>query len=169
MAESEELVKESNGEIEVELARRGNGLGSVIHDLLFGIASDGQIPLSRRIRVSISTNAPRLKDASRRSAQALLTWTREGSTLRVLLVISVGTITLLALTGLLIFMVFFLAATLNAIIISLLMSLAAAGGFLALFFAFTTFIYVGALFVAAFVISTAVTLSIIGIIIATGE
>jgi hypothetical protein len=48
----------------------------------------------------------------------------------------VGTITLTTLTGLLIFMSFLLVATANAIIIvSVLMSLAAAGGFLALSFA----------------------------------
>nr|CAD1826565.1 unnamed protein product [Ananas comosus var. bracteatus] len=48
----------------------------------------------------------------------------------------VGSITLVALTGLLVFMLFFVAATVNAIIISLLVSLAAAGGCLALFFCF---------------------------------
>jgi hypothetical protein len=48
----------------------------------------------------------------------------------------VGTITLTTLTGLLIFTSFLLVATANAIIIvSVLMSLAAAGGFLALSFA----------------------------------
>ncbi|CAL5331947.1 unnamed protein product [Camellia sinensis] len=62
----------------------------------------------------------------------------------------VGTIIgLLALTGLVVFMLFFLAAAVNAIIISLLVSLAAAGGFLGLFFACVTTIYIGALSVWA--------------------
>ncbi|CBI28637.3 unnamed protein product, partial [Vitis vinifera] len=95
-------------------------------------------------------------------------WTRRGSALRALLVISVGTITLLALTGLLVFMLFFLAATFNAIVISLLMSLAAAGGFLALFFACITAIYIGALSVAVVVISTATISAIIAVLITTG-
>ena len=81
----------------------------------------------------------------------------------------VGTITLLALTGLLVFMLFFLAATLNAIIIAFLMSLAAAGGFLALFFACLTAIYIGALSVAVFIISTTTISTMIAVMIATGE
>lgn len=80
----------------------------------------------------------------------------------------VGTITLLTLTGLLVFMLFFLAATINAVIISLLVSLAAAGGFLALFFACLTAIYIGALSVAAFVISAATISAIVAVLVASG-
>lgn len=83
--------------------------------------------------------------------------------------LQVGTIALLALTGLTVFMLFFVAATVNAIVISLLMSLAAAGGFLALFFAFMTAIYIGALSVAVFVISTATISAIIAVLITTGK
>ncbi|XP_057492445.1 uncharacterized protein LOC130778049 [Actinidia eriantha] len=79
-----------------------------------------------------------------------------------------GQLTLLVLTGLFIFMLFFLAATVNAIVISLLMSVGAAGGFLALFFAFMTAIYIGALSVAVFVISTATISAIIAVVITTG-
>lgn len=82
--------------------------------------------------------------------------------------LQVGTIVLLAMTGSLIFLFFFLAATLNAIIISLLVSLAAVGGFLALFFACVTAIYVGALGVALFVISTATISAIVAVVIAAG-
>ena len=84
-------------------------------------------------------------------------------------VLQVGTITLLALTGLLVFTLFFLAATVNAIVISLLVSLAAAGGFLALFFTCVTFIYIGALSVAVFVISSTTISAIIAALIATGR
>ena len=83
--------------------------------------------------------------------------------------LQVGTVTFLVLTGLFIFMLFFLAATVNAIVISLLMSLAAAGGFLTLYFAFMTAIYIGALSVAVFVISTATISAIIAVVISTGR
>ncbi|XP_039145454.1 uncharacterized protein LOC120282681 [Dioscorea cayenensis subsp. rotundata] len=125
-------------------------------------------PLFRRIRTSFLETAPKLPDASRNSAHDLLIWTRRGSPLRSLLVISVGTIVLVALTGLLIFTLFLLAATLNAVIISFLISLAAAGGFLALFFACLTAVYIWSLSVAIFVISITTSLTIFAVVIATG-
>ena len=72
------------------------------------------------------------------------------------------------MTGVIVFMLFFLAATFNAIVISLLMSLAAVGGFLALFFAFLTAIYIGALSVAIVVISTAMFSATVAILVVTG-
>ncbi|KAK6912330.1 hypothetical protein RJ641_021931, partial [Dillenia turbinata] len=126
------------------------------------------IPLLRRLKQSALENAPLLREASANSGFILLRWTRRGSLLRALLVVSVGTITLLTLTGLLVFMFFFVAATVNAIVISLLMSLAAAGGFLALFFACTTAIYIGALSLAVFVISTATISAIVAALIVIG-
>lgn len=122
----------------------------------------------RRIKVSVSDNAPLLPDASRNSARDVILWTRRGTPFRALFVISVGTVAFVALTGLLVFMLFFLAATINAIVISLLMSLAAAGGFLALFFAFVTAIYIGALTVAIFAISVTTFWAIVAILIITG-
>ena len=83
--------------------------------------------------------------------------------------LQVGTITLVALTGLLVFMLFFLFATINAIVVSLLISLAAAGGCLALFFACVTAIYIGALSVAIFAISTVTFWAIVAIMITTGK
>ncbi|GER47060.1 mucolipin-1 [Striga asiatica] len=80
----------------------------------------------------------------------------------------VGTIGLLVLTGLLVFMLFFAAATMNAVIISLLVSLAAAGGFLALFFACVAAIYVGALTVALFAISTVTISAVIAVLTVAG-
>ncbi|KAJ0987284.1 hypothetical protein J5N97_005640 [Dioscorea zingiberensis] len=124
--------------------------------------------LFRRIRASFLETAPKLPEASKNSAHDLLLWTRRGSALRSLLVISVGTTILVALTGLLVFMLFLLAATLNAIIISFLMSLAAAGGFLALFFACLTAVYIGSLSVAIFAISTTTIITIFAVVIATG-
>ncbi|XP_077236200.1 uncharacterized protein LOC143877830 [Tasmannia lanceolata] len=124
--------------------------------------------LLQRIMFSFQQNSPSLREASRNSTRKLLIWSRRGSPLRAVLVISVGTVTLLALTGLLVFMLFFLAATTNAIVISLLMSLAAAGGFLAIFFTCVAAIYVAALSVAVFVISITTISTIIAVLIATG-
>ncbi|KAF4351193.1 hypothetical protein CsatB_026897 [Cannabis sativa] len=144
-------------------------LSRMISFILFPDADSATpLPLLQRIKTSLAENAPLLPDASKNTARHILLWTRRGSPLRALLVISVGTITLLALTGLLLFMVFFLVATFNAIVISLLISLAAAGGFLALFLAGVTAIYIGALSIAVFVISATAISTTIAILIATG-
>ncbi|CAL0317716.1 unnamed protein product [Lupinus luteus] len=126
------------------------------------------VPVLQRIKTSLARDVPLIPEASRNTAHHILLWTRAGTPLRSLLVISVGTITLVSLTGLLVFMLFVLAATINAVVISLLISLAAAGGFLALFFAFVTAIYIGALSVAIFAISTAVFWTTVATLITTG-
>ncbi|KAJ9147231.1 hypothetical protein P3X46_029412 [Hevea brasiliensis] len=152
-------------------ARRKENLYDVFHLMLamiFFPDSDSSAPVLQRIKKSLSENGPLLKDAIKNTGRKVLLWTRRGSHLRLLLVISVGTITLLTLTGLLVFMLFFLAATANAIIVSLFISLAAVGGFLSLFFAFVTAIYIGALSVAVFVISTATISAIIAVLISAG-
>ncbi|KAB2020648.1 hypothetical protein ERO13_D07G078500v2 [Gossypium hirsutum] len=131
-------------------------------------SSSSPAPLLQRIKISVSENGPRLGEASRNTSRTVIRWTRSGSPLRALLVISVGSIAFLTLTGLLVFMLFFLAATVNAVIISSLIALAAAGGFLALFFACVTVFYIGAISVAAFVISTAIISAIIAALVATG-
>ncbi|KAA3458401.1 UPF0095 protein [Gossypium australe] len=143
-------------------------------------SSSSPAPLLQRIKISVSENGPRLGKASRNTSRTVIRWTRSGSPLRALLVISnpltvllpillqVGSIAFLTLTGLLVFMLFFLAATVNAVIISSLIALAAAGGFLALFFACVTVFYIGAISVAAFVISTATISAIIAALVATG-
>lgn len=139
-----------------------------ISAILFPDHGADPAPLRHRIKTSVVHNVPLLREASVNTARNVHIWTRRGSPLRALLVISVGTITLLALTGLLVFMLFFLTATVNAIVISLLVSLAAAGGFLALFFTCVTFIYIGALSVAVFVIASTTISAIIAALIATG-
>ncbi|XP_041002453.1 uncharacterized protein LOC121248144 [Juglans microcarpa x Juglans regia] len=152
--------------------QEGETLYSVFHRLLSAIffpdVQGERAPLLHRIKASVADNAPLLREASGNTGRNVFLWTRRGSPLRALLVISVGTITLLTLTGLLVFMLFFLAATINAIVISLLVSLAAAGGFLAFFFTCVTFIYIGALSVAVFVISSATISAIVASLIATG-
>ncbi|KAH7848591.1 hypothetical protein Vadar_004864 [Vaccinium darrowii] len=180
MAEYEDPIDKSNG-VYAEVIENGSHkeekgvtLYGVLRQLVAEIffpdpnSSCGSDPFVRRVKGSLSENVPHLRDALRNSGRDVLHWTRRGSPLRALLVVSVGTITLLALTGLTVFMLFFVAATVNAIVISLLMSLAAAGGFLALFFAFMTAIYIGALSVAVFVISAATISAIIAVLITTG-
>ncbi|KZV49769.1 hypothetical protein F511_07320 [Dorcoceras hygrometricum] len=142
----------------------------LIAAIFFPDADSGyaSVPLLQRIKASLSDNIPLLRDASRNTARNIVAWTRRGSPLRTLLVVSVGTIALLSLTGFSVFLLFFVAATFNAVVISLLMSLAAAGGFLALFFTCIAAIYVGALAVAVFVISTTTITAVIAALIATG-
>ncbi|CAA0814547.1 Unknown protein [Striga hermonthica] len=125
-------------------------------------------PLLQRIKSSMSENVHLLPKASRNTGRRVLDWTRRGSPFRALLVVSVGTIGLILLTGLLVFMLFFAAATINTVIISLLVSLAAAGGFLAIFFACVAAIYVGALTVALFAISTATISAAIAVLTVAG-
>ncbi|XP_050101855.1 uncharacterized protein LOC126581953 [Malus sylvestris] len=164
-------VTDNDGEIHTN---REETLYGIFHHLIVEILFPGSTsagaaaPLFQRIKTSLAKNGPLLHEASRNSGRNVFLWTRRGSPLRALLVISVGTITLLALTGLLVFMLFFVAATFNAVVISLLLSLAAAGGFLAIFFACVTAIYIGALSVAVFVISATTILTIGAVLIATG-
>ncbi|VAH69060.1 unnamed protein product [Triticum turgidum subsp. durum] len=178
MAESDAADgKMANGEVSddgraVEVSGSGDDtLPAVLRGFVDGVwppPGDGGDPLLRRLRAATCEAAPRLRDASRNSARDLLAWTKQGSGLRAILVISVGTITMISLTGLLIFMSFLLVATANAIIVSVLMSLAAAGGFLALFFACLVAVYVGAVSIAIFVVSATVISAIVGVMIATG-
>ncbi|KAF3332097.1 hypothetical protein FCM35_KLT03503 [Carex littledalei] len=145
-------------------------LPSVFRSFFDGVVySDGASkPMIRRVRDATSAHVPRLRDASRNSARDLVAWTRSGSPLRALFVISVGSIALVSLTGFLVFMLFLAATTLNAVVISLLMSMAAVGGFLAIFFALLTAIYIGALSVAVFTISAITISTIFTLMVVTG-
>ncbi|RID68582.1 hypothetical protein BRARA_C00730 [Brassica rapa] len=124
--------------------------------------------LLQRIRNSLSENGPKLREASRKTSRDILQWTRRGSPLRALLVITMGTIVILTTLALVVFTLFFVAATANAIIISLLVSLAVAGGFLSLFSLSLSATYIGALSVAAFVISTVTVSAVVSVLFASG-
>ncbi|CAH9083496.1 unnamed protein product [Cuscuta europaea] len=146
-------------------------LGVILNRILSAVFfpdPDAPAPLLHRLKASLPENVQVLRKASRNTAHSIYTWTRQGSPFRALLVASVGTIALLALTGLLIFMFFFALTTINVIVVSLLVSLAVAGGFLAVFFACLTGIYVGALSLAVFIISTTTISAIVATLIATG-
>ena len=87
---------------------------------------------------------------------------------KLLVLLQIGTIVILTALALVVFTLFFVAATVNAIIISLLVSLAVAGGFLSLFFLSLSPTYIGALSVAAFVISTVTVSAVVSILFASG-
>ncbi|XP_057726042.1 uncharacterized protein LOC130941521 [Arachis stenosperma] len=166
--------EKTNGEQEMPKKKKNRNEEVKLHDLLNDVVSPilfpeptNSAPLLHRIKTSLSRNAPLIPQASRNTARDTLLWTRAGSPLRPLLLISVGTITILALTGLLVFTLFFLFATINVVIVSLLISLAAAAGCLALFFACVTAIYIAALLVAIFAISTVIFWTIVAIAITT--
>ncbi|CAL0315699.1 unnamed protein product [Lupinus luteus] len=130
--------------------------------------SGNTVPLLHRIKTSLSHNVPLIPEASRNTLHHLLRWSRAGTRFRPLLLISVGTSSLVGLTGLVVFLLFLVAATINAMVVSLLICLVAAGGFLALFFAFVSAICIGALSVATFSISTVVFWTTVAILITTG-
>lgn len=145
------------------------GLLQVLKQMMFQIVypTDGT-PFIRRTKQAFMENGTLVKQAATNSTKNLMDWTRLGGPWRAFLVISVGTILLLAMTGFGAFMLFFLAATTNTIIVGLLMSLAAVGGFMVIFFSCLVAIFVGALSVAAFVISVITLVTITAVSIAAG-
>jgi hypothetical protein len=67
-------------------------LPSVFRSFFHGVmhSDDASKPLIRRVRDASSAHAPKLPEASRNSARDLVSWTRSGSTLRALFVLSVS-------------------------------------------------------------------------------
>ncbi|CAJ1970881.1 unnamed protein product [Sphenostylis stenocarpa] len=149
------MAEEKPKREEVEEERKDN-LYDVVQRLIFEPS---------KVKASL---VPLFPEASRNYTRQLLIWSRQGSPLQRLLCISVGIVALVTLSGLVAFMVFFLAATINAILVSLLISLAVAGGFLALFFVFVTAIYIGALSVAIFALSTVTFWAVVAVVITSG-
>ncbi|CAL9060512.1 unnamed protein product [Musa banksii] len=160
MAASDEGTKRSDG--------GGETLWSVLLDFVASFVSLRPAILRRR-RSSSAKAASRRREDSRNPVRYLLLWTRGRGPLPALFGISVGTITLLALAGLLISLFILVAATLNVIIVSFQVSLIAVGGFLSIFFASITAIFIGAILSAIFVISTTTISAIIAVMLATGS
>ncbi|KAK9742571.1 hypothetical protein RND81_03G182900 [Saponaria officinalis] len=160
--------KEDEKEFEIKEESLYDAVSGLLMPIFFPDGSNASSSFFHRAKASFSQNLPRVCDASRNSGSNLLQWARSGSSLRLLLFISVGTITLLTLTGILVFLLFLAAATTNAVVLSLFVSLAAAGGCLAIFFACVAAIYIGALSVAVFVISSVTVSAIIAVLITTG-
>lgn len=133
------------------------------------VQSKEGMPLIQRTRQAFVEKGPILKEILCDVAGDLVRWVQCGGPWQGALVIVVGSILLLALTGLGVFMLFFLAATVYAITIGLLLSLATVGGFMAIFFTCLAVFYVGALASAAFVISITTLLAIAAIVVASGS
>lgn len=92
----------------------------------------------------------------------------KGGPWRAFLVSTVGIVLLLALVGLGTFLLFFLAATVNAVAIGFLASVASVGAFTALFFTSLTTIYIGVLVMAVLSMSTITFFCICAALIAAG-
>ncbi|KAL4369581.1 hypothetical protein GQ457_05G005560 [Hibiscus cannabinus] len=156
--------------------------GSIREETLYGLlhrsismiifpdsSSAASTSLPQRIMISVSEIGRRLREAYRNSGRTVLLWTRRGNPLlRTLLAISAGTISVVIMTGVAAFVLFFVAATANAAVVYLLLSLASSGGFMVLLFACVAAIYVGALSVAAFLISNATVSAVAAIAVTTG-
>lgn len=84
-----------NRPIEVEsIMAEGHTLPTVVRGFVDGVlSSDGPSPpppFLRRVRTAATDAAPKLREASRNSARDLVVWTKQGSSLRALLVITVS-------------------------------------------------------------------------------
>ena len=79
-----------SGAREVGVGEEEDTLAGVLRSYVDGVWYPNDEPLLRRLRAASCEAAPRLRGASRNSARDLLEWTRRGSGLRAILVISVG-------------------------------------------------------------------------------
>lgn len=133
------------------------------------VQSKEGMPLIQRTRHAFVEKGPILKEVLCDLAGDLVRWVQCGGPWQGALVIVVGLILLLALTVFGVFMLFFLAATIYAITIGLLLSLATVVGFMAIVFTCLAVFYVGALASAAFVISITTLLTIAAVVVASGS
>lgn len=86
------VIVERDGDDGKERARELT-LCTVLNRLIAAIFFPGpnsSVPLLHRIKASLSENIPLLRDASRNTAHHVLLWTRRGTPLRALLVVSVS-------------------------------------------------------------------------------
>ncbi|KAI5063049.1 hypothetical protein GOP47_0021596 [Adiantum capillus-veneris] len=121
-----------------------------------------------RTRDSFRERSPQLKEAVRHTSAEILQWMHKGGVWRAFLVTTVGVVLLLGLAGLSAFMLFFLIATFNAIVIGFLGSVASVGALTFFFFSSLIVIYVGAIIVAIMSISTITILCIGGALTVAG-
>ncbi|KAI4972189.1 hypothetical protein ZWY2020_003114 [Hordeum vulgare] len=122
MAESNTAAgKMANGEASddngraIEVVGGEDTLPVVLHNFVDGVwppPGNGGDPLLQRLRVASCEAAPRLWDASRNSACDLFPWTKQGSGLRSILVIS-GMLVCVTLTGLSKVIIFFVLKMLS--------------------------------------------------------
>lgn len=128
----------------------------------------GSTSFIHRTRESLWEKSAQIHKALRQASVELVVWMQKGSPWRAFLVSTVAIVLLLGLAGLGTFILFFLAVTLNAVAVGFLASIASVGAFTALFFSSLTAIYIGALVVAVFFISTVTFLCICAALTAAG-
>ncbi|MCO5588706.1 hypothetical protein L7F22_042665 [Adiantum nelumboides] len=121
-----------------------------------------------RTRDCFRERSPQLKEAVHHLSAEILQWMHKGGIWRALLVTTVGVVLLLGLAGLGAFMLFFLLATLNAIVIGFLGSVASVGAITLFFFSSLIVIYIAAVIVAVMSISTITFLCIGGALTVAG-
>lgn len=94
MADFDDTQKPNGGFVELDRADDYT-LYLVLRRLTASIFSpdpDSRVPLLRRVKISVAENVSLLPEASRNSARNLVLWTRRGSPLRALVVISVSAV-----------------------------------------------------------------------------
>lgn len=164
------LVTVAKRKDEKTMWRNAQELVGMVGDLateVYCVARSGNGGLDRT-RGVMEAYAPSLKQATHRVGVDIVQWMHQGGLWRSLLVMSVGLISVTALTGLAAFMMAVVVATVSAIIITLLMCLSAVGAFLAMFCTSLTFIYIGALATTAFIIGSAVLMASSAVLFFTG-
>ncbi|MCO5600343.1 hypothetical protein L7F22_054454 [Adiantum nelumboides] len=129
-----------------------NGDAALEKTQLWG--SDPASSFIHRTRESLWAKSAQFHKTLQHTSSDLALWMQKGSPWRAFVVSTGAIVALLALAGLGTFVLFFLAATLNAVAIGFLASIAAVGAFTALFFSSLVAIYIGALVMAVFLIST---------------
>ncbi|KAL2622578.1 hypothetical protein R1flu_002783 [Riccia fluitans] len=146
------------------------GLVDVVKAMVAQLTKDGrsQRSMLSRSHEVVRENASRLKKAAKYSTEKARLWIHRGGRWRSFMITVTGLIALVGLSGVAAFMIFFIIATANTVVVALLGSMAAVGAGVAIFFAALTAIYVGALSFAVFAISTICLLSIFAMVTAAG-
>jgi len=143
-------------------------VGDFVTDVVTAVRSGKAESVVERTRGVMEAHAPRLKVVTHRVGADVGQWMHQGGLWRSLLVMSVGLISVTTLSGLSVFLMAVLVATMNAVIIGFLMCLSAVGAFLAMFCTSLTFIYIGALTTTAFIIGSAVLMASSAVLFFTG-
>lgn len=146
---------------------------TIVKDLIEGLRG-GDGPTSngkstvQRYRSAIMKTAPRVNTSVRLMSADLVHWMNRGGPWRAFLILSTGVITSVGLSGVFLFLLFLITATVNTVIVALLGSVAAVGAVAALFFTALTGIYIGVLTIAACVISTVVFFTVVAVLTVAG-
>ncbi|XP_024533764.1 uncharacterized protein LOC112347300 isoform X1 [Selaginella moellendorffii] len=147
-------------------------------------SKQGRDSVLARMRALAYEKGPRAQTAARQTMADLHRWMQESGHLKIALLgavstlfnlffdddlfLQVGLVGLAALVALATFVVVFVSATANAMMISLILSISLVGFLMASFFTSLTAVYVGALLAAGVTISSLTFFSICGMIMAAG-